>query len=112
MTNVYPRWFPTENGPVSVDYDRSTVNFPYISLSIIVLSGVLSPFLLLIIVHPLIDFIVGGLLYSLALGLAVRLAYRLFGKKPLTVAVKDKAIVVKYLFKKKAIRPDNIESVD
>lgn len=112
MANVYPRWFPTENGPVAVDYNRSTLNLPYISLSIIVLSGVLSPFLLLIIVHPLIDFIVGVLLYALALGLAIRLAYRMFGRKPLTVLVEGNIIIVKYLFKKKAIRPDNIEYVD
>lgn len=69
----------------------------------------LSPFLLIIIVPPLIDFIVGGLLY--ALGLAVRLAYRLFGRKSLTGIVKDNIIVVKYLSKKKTIRPDNIEHV-
>lgn len=112
MTKTYPRWFPAEKGPVAVDYDRSTLNFPYISLSIIVLSGVLSPFLLLIIIHPLVDFIVGSLLYALALLMAVRLAYRFFGRKPLTTIVKDNIIIVKYLFKKKTIRPDNIESVE
>ena len=105
----YPKWFPDDNSQAkAVDYHRTTVNIPYISLLSIILIGVLSPFLFVLIVHPLIDFIVGSILYTIAFLIALRLAWRFMGRIPITIAIKKDTIEVKYLFKKKEIRPDNI----
>lgn len=110
--STYPKWFPENDyGAKSVDFHRSTANVPYISLLLIIITGVLSPFLLLIIVHPEIDFIVGMILYSLAFLITLRLCYRLLGRKPITLIVKPDTVQVKYLFKKKEIRPDNLSEI-